>query len=204
MRRSSGFTLLEVMISLTLLSMVMVAIIAAMRTLGNTRVTIEQATNRVDEIRVVSDFLRTTIGAAMPVVRVGSTGEDFAEGGRYGTYFGGDATHMIWVAPLLAGVDMGGAFILYLGLVDGQLQLRWQPYQSDVGAANWGDLEPRILLQSVDELQIEYLGTYGGEWLDVWDGSQNNPVAVRMNIKTGEKFWPELIIRLSGAEMNMQ
>jgi general secretion pathway protein J len=69
--RLRGFTLIEVMIALTLLSMIMVAIIAAMRTFGNTKATIQQVTNRVDEIRVVSEFLRKTIGSAMPVLQQG-------------------------------------------------------------------------------------------------------------------------------------
>jgi general secretion pathway protein J len=184
--------------------MVMVATIAAMRTLGNTRVTVEKLTERVDEIRIVSEFLRDTVGSAMPVVRVGSSSESFSEGESYGTYFGGDTAHLMWVSPLVAGADIGGAFIMYLTLVDKQLQLRWYPYQSDVEAVNWNDLEPRILLQSVDEFQLGYLGFYGGEWLDLWDSSQRNPVAVRINIRAAKKYWPELIIRLNGAELNLQ
>ncbi|MBK6738944.1 MAG: prepilin-type N-terminal cleavage/methylation domain-containing protein [Haliea sp.] len=107
MRRARGFTLLEVMLALVLLSMVMVATIAAMRTLGNTQAAIEEVTGRVDEIRVVSQFLRNTIGAAMPVMRegrVGETTEDFAD---MGTYFWGDRTQLVWVSPLVAGASMG-------------------------------------------------------------------------------------------------
>ncbi len=137
MSRPRGFTLLEVMIALTLLSMIMVATITAMRTLGNTKSTMEQVTNRVDEIRVVSEFLRNTIGAAMPVLRVGSSPEAFSDAGNYGTYFSGDATHLMWVSPLVAGADMGGAFVMQLALVEDRLELKWHPYQSDVMAVNW-------------------------------------------------------------------
>ncbi len=203
-RRGRGFTLIEVMVALTLLSMIMVATIAAMRTLGNTRTSVGQLTGRVDEIRVVSEFLRNTIGAAMPVTRVGSSEATFTEGASYGTYFAGDAASLIWVAPLVAGADMGGVFILYLVMVDETLELRWLPYQSDVQAVDWSTVEPRKLLQSVEEFQVGYLAAYGQDWLDVWEGSQRNPVAVRINIRSAGKYWPELVIRLSGAEMNLQ
>lgn len=204
MNRGRGFTLIEVMVALTLLSMIMVATIAAMRTLGNTRTSVAQLTGRVDEIRVLSEFLRTTIGAAMPVARVGHSETTFAEGASYGTYFGGDAASLIWVAPLVAGADMGGVFIMYLARVDETLELRWLPYQKDVQAIDWGTVEPRKLLQAVEEFQVGYLAAYGQDWLDVWESSQRNPVAVRINIRASGKYWPELVIRLSGAEMNLQ
>ena len=75
MRPARGFTLIEMMIALTLFSMMMLAIVAAMRTLGNTQSTLEQVTGRVDEIRGVSEFLRNSLSMAMPVVRLGSPGE---------------------------------------------------------------------------------------------------------------------------------
>jgi general secretion pathway protein J len=202
--RIRGFTLIEVMVAVTLLSMLMVATISAMRTLGNTRSSIEQLTERMDEIRVVSEFLRNSLGAAMPVPRVGQTAEAFTGGKSYGTFFAGDATRLMWVAPLVAGADMGGVFVLYLTLVDDTLELQWTPYQRDVQMLDWGAVEPRALLQSVEEFQVGYLAAYGQEWLDVWEGSQSNPIAVRINIRTAGKYWPELVIRLSGADMNMQ
>lgn len=204
MRRLRGFTLIEVMVALTLLSMLMVATIAAMRTLGNTRTSVEQLTKRVDEIRVLSEFLRNTIGGAMPLARVGNSSEAFVGGQSYGTFFAGDATQLIWVAPLVAGADMGGVFILHLAVVDGALQLRWLPYQSDVEAVDWSTVEPRQLLQSVEEFEVGYLAAYGQEWVEVWEGAQRNPVAVRINIRTAGKYWPELVIRLSGADMNLR
>lgn len=204
MSRPRGFTLLEVMVALTLLSMIMVATITALRTLGNTKASVAQVTDRVDEIRVLSEFLRNTIGAAMPVVRVGSTDNAFVDGGAYGTYFAGDTTHLMWVSPLVAGADLGGAFVMQLALVEDRLELKWHPYQSDVLAVNWDGVEPRVLLQSVEEFEVGYLAAYGGEWLELWDGAQRNPVAVRITIKSGGKYWPELVIRLSGAELNVQ
>jgi general secretion pathway protein J len=202
--RPRGFTLLEVMIALTLLSMVMVATITALRTLGNTKASVAQVTDRVDGIRVLSEFLRNTIGAAMPVVRVGSATQELVGGGVYSTYFAGDTTQLVWVAPLVAGADMGGAFVMQLALVEDRLELKWHPYQSDAAAVDWDALESRVLLQSVDEFQVGYLANYGEEWLDFWSASQRIPVAVRLTLRSGERYWPELVIRLSGAELNLR
>jgi general secretion pathway protein J len=175
-----------------------------MRTLGNTKTTIGKVTDRVDEVRVISEFLRTNLGSAIPVVRVGASSEFFTDGGNYSTYFAGNATGLMWVAPLLTGADMAGAYILYLALVDERLELKWHPYQMEADAVAWGVIEPRTLLESVEEFEVGYLAFYGGEWIDVWESAQRIPVAVRISIKSADRYWPELVVRLSGAEMNIR
>jgi len=195
-RRARGFTLLEVMIALVLLSMVMVATIAAMRTLGNTQATIGEVTGRVDEIRVVSQFLRNTVGAAMPVMREGIVDGAAEDAANLGTYFWGDRTHLVWVSPLVAGASMGGTFVMQLAHIDDQLKLKWHSYDKSVEALNWDAVEPRILLDNVEEFELGYLGYYGGEWVEEWTGSISNPVAVRITIMSGGRYWPELVLRL--------
>lgn len=202
MNRARGFTLLEVMISLTLLSLVMVATLAALRTFGNTRSTVTEVTGRVDEIRGVSEFLRNSIGAAMPVMRAGVTTERFTDGLEFGTHFTGDATYIEWVSPLVAGADMGGVFIMRLALVDDKLQLQWLPYRRDLEEAQWSVAEPRSLVGEVDEFEIGYLAAYGQQWQETWTPATQNPVAVRINLRNAGRYWPELIIRLSGAPLN--
>ena len=49
--RQRGFTLVEVMVALTILSLVMLATVTGLRTLANTQVAIERMTSRVDEVR---------------------------------------------------------------------------------------------------------------------------------------------------------
>lgn len=196
MSRSRGFTLLEVMVALTLLSMMMVAVIAAMRTFGNTKVTIGQVTDRVDEVRVVSGFIRNSLGAAMPLAREGLIDED-ADGPEVGTYFRGSPTSVVWVSPLLGGSGLGGVFVMRLAFADGELTLSWHPYVKSVQAYDSQELESRVLLQDVEEFEVGYLDSFGGEWAEEWSGQANNPVAVRLNIRSRGKYWPEMVVRLS-------
>lgn len=198
MSRAKGFTLVEVMVALTLLSLIMVATIAAMRTFGNTKATIQQVTNRVDEVRVVSGFLRNTLGGALPVVRAGAFGDSFEQVASTGTYFWGGPSEIMWVAPLIAGANLGGAFVMRMAYVDGRLELKWHPYEATVGAYSWGELEPRVLLDDVEAFELGYLPEYGAEWLQEWPGSESMPVLVRLTMKSRERYWPELVVRLDG------
>jgi len=199
-----GFTLIEMMIALTLFSMITVATIAAMRTLGNTSSTLTQVTNRVDELRVVSDFLRNQIGAAMPVLRAGGSDSVFEGAAGYGTYFVGTEDALTWVSPLVAGSQLGGAFIMRLQKQDDRLVLLIHPYVREVDAVAWSDMPSRVLLDNVEKFVVGYLPVYGVDWLSQWEGSQRNPAAVRLNIRAKNRFWPELIIATGGASLNLR
>ena len=202
MSRQRGFTLLEVMIALVILSMIMVATIAALRGFGNTKSTVTLVTNRLDEVRVVSGFLRNSLGSAIPV-RLGETGvPTFGRPEPSATYFRGSSSEVVWVAPLVAGADLGGAFVMQLNYIDERIEFKWHPYRASMEALNWAEVEPRVLLEVVEEFTIGYLDNYGGDWLDEWPEFPANPVAVRLNIKSRNKYWPELVVRLDPGELN--
>ena len=61
---NAGFTLVEVMVSITVLSMILLATVTALRTFGNTQQSLQHMTHRVDEVRSVSGFLRAAIESA--------------------------------------------------------------------------------------------------------------------------------------------
>ena len=207
MRRDRGFTLIEVMIALVVFSMIMAATISALRAFGNTRLTVERLTGRVNEIRVVSNFLRNTIGAALPVARYGDTFSGQANLRRHGVFFLGFPSELFWVAPLMGGAGFGGAHILHLGLEGDQLVLRWHPYQTNVSGIDWERLPRRVLLEDVERLDLGYRAEPGLReadpgWLEEWTGAFSNPATVRLSMKVSGRFWPEMVIRLDRGELN--
>lgn len=198
-----GFTLLEVLIALTLLSMMMVAVVAAMRTFGNTKVALETVTGRIDEVRLVSDFLRRSLEGTLPVVRVGEAQTPGGLEGKSGdTFFSGTGRGLVWVSPLVAGANLGGAYIMHLYRVDDRLELTWRPYQRNYSSFEEAQLKPRVLLDSVEEFSVGYLPSHSGEWMEEWPGYRFNPVAVRLNIRAHDRYWPEIVVRLNGAPVN--
>lgn len=194
MNRVRGFTLMEVMIALTILSLMMVAIVASLRTFANTRVSLERTTARVDEMRMVSAFLRRSVEAAISSVGVSGGVPTFDVVDERGTYFLGMASEFTWVAPV---AGFGGVYFMHLGLEGEALAVRWQPYRRDVTPVNWESTQARTLLEDVQEYRVSYLPAHGSEWMDDWIDSSSAPVSVRMQIKVGGKYWPELLIRLN-------
>ena len=57
-----GFTLIEVLVVISLLSLLMLAMGSALRTTAQTEERVDQRLQRTDEIRVASGFLRSVLG----------------------------------------------------------------------------------------------------------------------------------------------
>jgi general secretion pathway protein J len=208
-RRGRGFTLVEVMIALVIFSMMMVATISALRAFGNTRLTVERLTGRVDEIRLLSGFLRQTMGAAMPVARYGRLAGPGEAGPGSGVYFSGRPDEMVWVAPIAAGAGFGGVYIFRLSLDQRQLVLRWHPYNPDASVVDWQTVERRVLLENVEDLRFGYRGSRasrldGPLWQDNWVNTLGNPAVVRLSLKAGGRYWPEMVVRLDAGELNVR
>jgi general secretion pathway protein J len=197
------------MIALVIFSMMMVATISALRAFGNTRLTVERLTGRVDEIRLLSGFLRETMGAAMPVARYGRPVGSNDTGAGSGVYFSGLPAEMVWVAPIAAGAGFGGVYILRLNVDQGQLVLRWHPYNPDASAVDWGAAERRVLLDDVEDLRFGYRASRassldGAAWQEQWVSPLGNPAVVRLSLKAGGRYWPEIVVRLNTGELNVR
>jgi general secretion pathway protein J len=191
-----GFTLVEVMVSLTILSLIMLATISALRTFGNTQVAVERSALRVDEIRSVSSFLRDTLEAAVVSSSQGATlsvgpGSNI----RPPPYFRGGAEFLEWKAPIMFGEAYGGVFIVRVAQEEDALVLRWlEPTgREKAEEPNWAESPSRVLLSDLDALQIFYRPEFGEPWQEQW-GEDDSPALVRVSLRTGGRFWPDLVL----------
>ena len=73
----AGFTLVEVMVALSILSLVLLGTVTGLRTLASTQSALERKTSRMDEVRSVSGLLRDLMESAV----VGSDGGGLSLGG---------------------------------------------------------------------------------------------------------------------------
>lgn len=192
-RHSAGFTLVEVVISLAILSLIMVATISALRTFGQTQSTLTSMTDRVDEVRSVSSFLRDTFESA--VIGRSSSGLSMGGGTSEGSYFLGDSAAMSWKAFVQFGEGWGGALLLRLEQDERALTLRWQDIPTSTKDVDWSQTPERVLIDEIQELNISYRADFDTDWQSEWFGDEL-PALVRMTIKARGRFWPELIFQV--------
>ena len=192
---TGGFTLIEVMIALVILSLVMVATLSALRTFGNTQTSLDRMVDRVDEMRTVSGFLRDALESAPPG---GETGGGLGFGGardRQQGYFRGRSNELVWKAPVMFGTSYGGTMLLRLVQDQDRLLLQWQRPPASIAAATWDDSPSRVLVEDLQEFEVSYRPRYDAQTRSNWKGP-DAPAQISLVIRASERYWPELIVQV--------
>ncbi len=201
-RRNRGFTLVEVVVSLTLVTLIVAATLTAMRTLSDTQSRIEATTDRLERMRLVSRFLRSTLRQAVPV-----TPNPDAQGGTSAVL--GQSDEMVWTAPLQGAQGAAGLHYMRLYLDNASsLAIQFAPRHLEPEAPDWGSLKPHILAENVREFSIQYRAPNdnqrgNGKWLPAWgEDRPQMPEAIRIRIRVGERYWPDLVVAPDQAGIN--
>lgn len=190
-----GFTLLEVLIALSLTGL-LVAFLGS--SLVGTRTTLNMSENlsaRLDEVRTAQVFLRQALQQSLPLP-VTDTDQDT------GWTFKGQAQQLSFVAAMPLGLN-GGVKIHTLALTRASsqfsdLQISFHAY-NDPDDRPWG--EPQRLLREVSNLKISYRGKdehqQESKWLMVWPWPHRLPHYVRIDLDAhGPVRWHPLIVAL--------
>lgn len=195
MRRASGFTLVEMVVALTILSMLTLATLTALRTLADTQSRLESTVARLDEMRLVSRFLRDSLRQTVPVPRPLS----------FDQYYEGEPSAIRWVAPL-QGVE-GVAGLQYMHLYrDGEtLAIQFIPYQNIEPA--WGSVDAHVLLENLQTFEVQYRAAPDEPWVDRWYPGENEvtgvPYSLKLRIQARDRFWPDLVVAIDQSQAGL-
>ena len=195
----AGFTLVEIMVSLAILSMVVLATLTAFRSFADTQTRLEQLTQRNEEMRLVGNFLRQTIGQALPL-RL----EAVPDGVSNSSHFHGEAHELLWVAPMLRGTSQRSGLHAMRLFLDPQrrLILQLQPYVGPNHLPEWDSHTPQVLLEHVDTFKLAYR-TQDEPWEQEWDWQQDSPTHVMLELTVRERSWPRMVIALPTANSSL-
>lgn len=192
-QRSKGFTLVEVVVAITVLSLIVLATVTAMQTLGVSRQRVQQHADTVAEMRAVTQFIRRTLEQAKPVYV-------YESGRPLGQYFYGSNSQLLFAAPLPIPGRNGGITSLRLHVDDSRqllVQLLDQP-TTDLQAVDEG--EAYLLASDITAFEVSYRENRAAPWQESWGiGGQipSPPGHVRIRIRQGERFWPTIIVAVA-------
>jgi general secretion pathway protein J len=194
--KTVGFTLIEVVVSLAVLSLILLATVSALRTFANTQVSLDRMMGRVDEVRTVSGFIRDMFEGSV----VGQQqGGGLSFGGRGGAelgYFEATPQWVEWKAPVLFGEVFGGIQVLRLIKEEGALKLYWQDPPAQLDRIDWAGKSSRVLVEAVEEFQLSFKPEFNVGWQnDEWEG-EGAPALIRLSIKAAGRHWPDLIVQV--------
>lgn len=193
-----GFTLLEVLASLVLLTLLLIGVYSGLRTATHSVRSGTAAVQRLDEIRSAQQFLQRELAQSMAQpIRKNDQGESI--------YFEGSAQEMLYIAPLPGYLGKLGPQLQSLKLVDeghGEsslvLSLALLPPDGQPPKA-LGD--PQVLLDHIRGGGFSYRGvdTQGHPvpWSARWLDGRLLPQLVRVQLQLkGNDDWPLLQVPL--------
>ena len=204
-RAARGFTLIEVLIALTLLSLLMLALTGAMRAMGQTSERVEQRIEAEDDYRIAQAFLRDILAQASARV----SDQMAAGGAQRAVFFAGQPAALAWIGIMPARFGVGGRHYMRLALERGdggsQLVLRYAPWNGAPTFDAWGQAEGRVLAAPVSALALRYQDPASGQWSPVWPppGVAANdlpvsglPAAVAIELAGPAPAWPPIVVAL--------
>lgn len=194
-RRSQGFTLLELLIGMTLVGFILSLLFAGLNLGTRSWEAGEQRMVTSSRQAVVVDFIRRAIEQTYPLRwRVGE--EDRLA-------FAGEAESLRFVGTVAMHDGASGNHLIALDLADGEtgrdLVMRWQ--LPDPGAPGFEPIEqaePKVLIKAVKEMALAYFGaqseTEDPAWHDQWLDQKTPPALIRLQLtmENGET-WPDIV-----------
>ena len=201
---SQGFTLIEVLLALTLLALLMVGAFAGVHTATRAVDSGEKLIDRTNKLRVAQEFLRRELSQSLALVieQDPTTGEAIL--------FEGDGETLRFVAPMPGYLGRGGPYVQQLSFErhEGDLRLLFRHamhngYKADEEPLEDPELVPVVLLERIANARFEYraLDDTGklDDWTDEWDKRGRMPLMVRISVEFEEdarQVWPEMVVPL--------
>jgi general secretion pathway protein J len=196
-RLPRGFTLVEVLVAMALLSLVMLGLLTAMRSFAQSETRIDERIRIDDDLRVSERFLRTVLSSVSPRTRSTPAGApkeiDFA----------GGADDMRWIGVMPARHGAGGLYRFHLyarpATADDPtaLMLEFVPYVPGFEAPlDPGAVQQRAMATAIGEVRFRYQDDLasGEQWLAEWPHADRLPRRIGLSVVNATHPWPEMIV----------
>ncbi|MCH9696867.1 MAG: prepilin-type N-terminal cleavage/methylation domain-containing protein [Gammaproteobacteria bacterium] len=195
--QAKGFTLVEVLIALTLLGIMMTLFMSSFRAGVRNWEAGESLASATGDRFVVQNFLRSYLENARPVI------DDFTEENESEFSFRGDNHSVIFVAGLPANQDKGGLWRFSIGLdKEGrskELVVNVEPFYPELDED--AELsETLTLLSNIERFDVYYFGKdqptdQDEDWNEDWEDKNELPSLIKIDLQIkDQKQWPEIII----------
>jgi general secretion pathway protein J len=193
-----GFTLIEVLIAMTLLSIMVVLLFSSLKICADSWEKGESKITDVNEVAVVYNFFQRHLSEAKPLWN------DFSSEEEKTFSFQGKAQSLQFISAFPASAGRSGLQLFSLDLQEEDdeqvIKITITPFFPVAEGKEWHK-EEVTLIKHVNDFMLAYFGSDDGvsegSWEKEWLDKEVLPRLVKINIKLeNEIYWPEMIIDL--------
>jgi general secretion pathway protein J len=195
-----GFTLIEVLIAMALLSIMMGLLFSSMRTSTESWHIAENKVDQTNKKAMFYQFFKQHLINAKPVFEINAIGNDkndLTDIKRI--VFRGNETHIRFVSALPAASIRKGEQIFDVGTdlkSPNTITVTLKPYRQQQNI-----VDETLLLDHVKQLQFSYFGkvdeNFDRIWESEWNDMEEQPRLVRIKVVLDdESLWPDMIFPL--------
>lgn len=195
-----GFTLLELLIALTLLGLILVLLFGGLRLGIRSWDSVQKQVDTLNSVRSVESFLRREMERVYPYRWKAGLPQRFA--------FAGERHKLYFVAPLPSRIGIGGlyAVVMELEQTSNGRRLTWKHIPVDPTMQDFSALEPLKEMQligtelnTVDDIWLSYFGreteAATPRWVDRWDSVVTLPQLIRIQVRFADgSEWPDFVV----------
>jgi len=193
-----GFTLVELLVTLSLMALISIALFGGMRFGIRAWETGAQRIDQATRIELVQSLLRRQLSQAAPPSN---------KPNGFAPAFLGESDRVAFVAPSPRPDDVGNdvQFVLAESTAhhQSQLTLVWTSPHAPESGEPPSSPEAATLLEDIASVELGYYGAPDpqrpAQWWDRWDGAHGLPTLVRLRLtfpKDDERRWPDLIVHI--------
>lgn len=200
--RRGGFTLLEMLIGMTLLGFILALLFSALRLGSRSWDAGELRAGQTTHLALLQGFLRREMSQVTPYTWKKKADSPLA--------FAGEPNRLRMVAPLVARLGPGGLYMLSFERLDSRdgkqagtlIMRRAIPNADSTDFAPLEQGEAVVLAEGVEAVSFSYYGAADKNaepaWTDRWENvgtPARLPYLIRMSVKFGNgRSWPDLVV----------
>ncbi len=195
---ASGFTLIEVIIAMTLLSLILVLLFSTIFTANKSWQSTERKIALNDETRIVAQFIQRQLTQMTPLL--------WSDNKKQKLLFSGKNNEISFTTTLPAHRGGGGVQLVSLKINNtddmNHLDFYYRHAGGDVYPFDNENFEQVTLLEDIKDIEIAYFGRekadQSPQWQDEWQNDQFLPLLISIKILGTDENqdWPELKIPL--------
>ncbi len=192
--RNRGFTLIEVLLAITLLSTIMALAVGGLRAAQRASTSGEALIEQTNNLRVVHQFVRRQLSQAQAMII------EQAEGDEVPIRFIGGRDWIRFVAPMPGYLSYGGLYVQQFSIEPGANGRELVFYFSMLNGYEAGEIEASegvVLIEEINGGEFWYLGedieTDQPIWSNDWEAVDTLPLAVELDldlIRENGMVWP--------------